>query len=311
MGSIAPFDAALSVTLVAVAARALMVRELFHGVVLFIVFGLLMSLAWTRLDAVDVALAEAAIGAGLTGALFLNALGAGNGVSGRAAYGNRNALLFTLVFGCGFAVALGAALFALPAGGAGLRGLVDAHLARSGASNPVTAVLLNFRAYDTLLEVVVLVLAVAAVWALGPGTSAPLRGGRPGPVLLALIRVLLPLMGIVAAYLLWAGASAPGGAFQAGAVLCAAGVLLVVGGLVNPPTLQGWRERAVVTLGLAGFLAVALGVMAGGQSFLAYPASWASSLILAIELAVTVSIAMILVALFSGGRSPGGAPDRE
>jgi energy-converting hydrogenase B subunit D len=43
---------------------------------MFIVFGLLMALAWARLDAPDIALAEAAIGAGLTGALLLDALGA-------------------------------------------------------------------------------------------------------------------------------------------------------------------------------------------------------------------------------------------
>jgi hypothetical protein len=43
---------------------------------MFIVFGLLMTLAWARLQAPDIALAEAAIGAGLTGALLLDALGA-------------------------------------------------------------------------------------------------------------------------------------------------------------------------------------------------------------------------------------------
>jgi uncharacterized MnhB-related membrane protein len=42
--------------------------------VLFIAFGLLMALAWVRLDAPDIALAEAAIGAGLTGAILLAAL---------------------------------------------------------------------------------------------------------------------------------------------------------------------------------------------------------------------------------------------
>ena len=47
---------------------------LFRAIVLFIAFGLLMSLAWVRLGAPDVALAEAAIGAGLTGALLLSAL---------------------------------------------------------------------------------------------------------------------------------------------------------------------------------------------------------------------------------------------
>ncbi len=43
--------------------------------ILFIVFGLLMTLAWARLAAADIALAEAAIGAGLTGALLLDAIG--------------------------------------------------------------------------------------------------------------------------------------------------------------------------------------------------------------------------------------------
>lgn len=49
--------------------------HLFKAIVLFIVLGLLMALTWGRLQAPDVALAEAAIGAGLTGALLLDALG--------------------------------------------------------------------------------------------------------------------------------------------------------------------------------------------------------------------------------------------
>ncbi|MFN2337821.1 MAG: hypothetical protein ABR544_02485, partial [Gammaproteobacteria bacterium] len=38
--------------------------------------------------------------------------------------------------------------------------LVQEHLGTSGVSHPVTAVLLNFRAHDTLLEIGVLLLAV-------------------------------------------------------------------------------------------------------------------------------------------------------
>lgn len=68
------FDAVLGVTLLWLAWRALASPDLFKGIVLFISFGLLMALAWVRLDAPDVALAEAAIGAGLTGALLLVAL---------------------------------------------------------------------------------------------------------------------------------------------------------------------------------------------------------------------------------------------
>ena len=49
-------------------------RDLFAGVVLFIAMGLFMALAWVRLAAPDLALAEAGIGAGLAGALLLAAV---------------------------------------------------------------------------------------------------------------------------------------------------------------------------------------------------------------------------------------------
>jgi energy-converting hydrogenase B subunit D len=68
-------DALLAAALVWVAWRALNVPDLFRAVVLFIAFGLLMTLAWVRLSAPDLALAEAAIGAGLTGALLIDAVG--------------------------------------------------------------------------------------------------------------------------------------------------------------------------------------------------------------------------------------------
>ena len=68
------FDALLGFALLWLAWRALASPDLFRAIVLFISFGLLMALVWVRLDAIDVALAEAAIGAGLSGALLLAAL---------------------------------------------------------------------------------------------------------------------------------------------------------------------------------------------------------------------------------------------
>lgn len=69
------FDILLACALLWSAVRAMTVSDLFRAVVLFIVFGLLMALAWARLDAPDIALAEAAIGAGLAGALMLDTVG--------------------------------------------------------------------------------------------------------------------------------------------------------------------------------------------------------------------------------------------
>ena len=70
------FDLLLAAAVLWCSWRALAAPTLQRAVVLFIVFGLLMTLAWARLAAPDIALAEAGIGAGLTGALLLDALGA-------------------------------------------------------------------------------------------------------------------------------------------------------------------------------------------------------------------------------------------
>lgn len=69
------FDVLLIATLLVVAAGALAEDKLFKSVVMFVVFGLFLAIAWVRLDAPDVALAEGAIGAGVTGALMLDAIG--------------------------------------------------------------------------------------------------------------------------------------------------------------------------------------------------------------------------------------------
>lgn len=67
-------DVLIAVLLVGMGAAVLLVRDLVFAVMMFIAWGLLLALAWVRLSAPDVALAEAALGAGLTGALLLGAL---------------------------------------------------------------------------------------------------------------------------------------------------------------------------------------------------------------------------------------------
>ena len=66
-------DGTVVVTSVVLALFVLCERDLFKSVVAFIVLGLFMALAWVRLQAPDVALAEAAVGAGITGVLLLDA----------------------------------------------------------------------------------------------------------------------------------------------------------------------------------------------------------------------------------------------
>jgi energy-converting hydrogenase B subunit D len=66
-------DFMIAITLVLMALQATRDADSFRGIVFFMMFGLVLALAWLRLGAPDVALAEAAIGSGLTGALFIAA----------------------------------------------------------------------------------------------------------------------------------------------------------------------------------------------------------------------------------------------
>lgn len=181
--------------------------------------------------------------------------------------------------------------------------LVGTNLDASGVSNPVTAVLLNFRGYDTLLEMAVLLLALIGVWSLG---ETPLRWeAAEGTVLMHLPRLLVPVLTMAAGYLLWNGAHAPGGAFQAGSVLGAAGVLLLLSSGDLAARFMGLPLRVLLVTGLGLFVIAGLGMLTGGNQFLEYPLPLAASMILIIEATATLSIAATLAALFLGGR-PGG-----
>lgn len=69
------FDVVLTLTLWALAFGAISQVDLFKSVVLFVTLGVVVAVAWARLGAADLAMVEVAVGAGLTGALFLNTLG--------------------------------------------------------------------------------------------------------------------------------------------------------------------------------------------------------------------------------------------
>lgn len=300
------FDGVLGLALLWLAWRLLATPDLFRAIVLFIAFGLLMALVWVRLNAPDVALAEAAIGAGLTGALLLAAL-ARLDKSSRNSSGGKNQMQFRLllvVLLCTLVTGLGYAVLSLSSSAPGLSELVAQNLETSGVSNPVTAVLLNFRAYDTLLELGVLLLALLGVWSLGGIPES--HDSSPGPVLDLLSRLLVPLLILVAGYLLWAGAHAPGGAFQAGSVLGAAGVLLLLAGWRLDARFAGLSLRIALAAGLGMFVVVAVALIFVGRHLLEYPVPFAGTLILLIEAAATLSIGITLAALFLGGRPETG-----
>ena len=208
------------------------------------------------------------------------------------------------------AAALAGAVLLLPVSAPTLAPTVVAHAWATSLTNPVTNVLMAFRAMDTMLEKVVLLLAIIGVWSLAPDDA---WGGHPGPrhqadpvgVLVFLARLLPPIGIVVGIYIFWTGANHPGGAFQGGAILASMWLLAIMAGLTDtPPVGRRWL-RFILVAGPGLFLVVGLGGLWFGAGFLAYPPAQAKPLILGIEVAMILTIAATLGLLLAG------APERS
>jgi multisubunit Na+/H+ antiporter MnhB subunit len=299
------FDAGLAVLILGLAVWTIVAREAFAAVIGFVALGLLVALGWMRLAAPDVALTEAAIG-GITGGLLITAAArlqpAARSAGEAVAWPMRVAATVVSVL---VATGLAAIVVLLPTPAPTLAPAAAAHLSLTGLHNPVNAVLLAYRAIDTLLEVFVLLLALLGVWSLAPDRF---WGGRPGlaqredpdSVLAFAARLLPPFGVVIGIHLFWIGSVGPGGEFQSATVLGAMWVLAATAGLVDWPLIGKRWLRLVLVIGAAVFLAIGLAGFGLAGGFLAYPPDYAKLLIVSIELPVTLSIAAILGLLVAG-----------
>ncbi|HPC83777.1 MAG TPA: MnhB domain-containing protein [Thermoanaerobaculaceae bacterium] len=191
----------------------------------------------------------------------------------------------------------------------GLTAPALASLPASGVQHPVTAALLNYRGYDTLLELAVLLLAVIGVWSLGRGELQDVDLSSR-PLLLSLLRLTLPALVVAGGYLLWVGTFAPGGAFQGGALLAGALVLAQLAGRGRAVLGREAPVRIGLAAGVAVFALVAGGLALARGTLLGYPPGQAGTWILLIEATGFVSIGLTLGALLAGGR-PRTVEDRD
>jgi multisubunit Na+/H+ antiporter MnhB subunit len=299
------FDIALIALLVSTAAWSIFARESFSAIVIFMAYGLLLALAWVRLSAVDVALTEAAIGSGVTGMLLLNAAAVLRSTEKSQAATPRLLKIAAGVFSATVAALLAGLVIFHAGEPVTLAPLAMAHLAESGLGNPVAGVLFVYRSIDTLLEKVVLLLALIGVWSLA---SDRLWGGIPGlrvfpqrdSILIFLAQTLPPIGIMFAVYQFWAGASVPGGAFQGGTVLAAMWILVMIAGLRDVPSISSRTMRIAAAHGPVIFLLIGLAGIVLAGSFLAYPAGHAKPLIVVVEATLTLSIGVTLGLLAAG-----------
>jgi multisubunit Na+/H+ antiporter MnhB subunit len=301
------FDVVLAALLLAVAAWTVITRDGFTSVVAFVTYGLLLALVWVRIAAPDVALTEAAVGGGVTGSLLLSA-STRLQRPGPSPPGDQPSLALrasAMTLCILVAAALAGGILVLPYPPPTLAPPATSSLWATGLGNAVAAVLISYRAIDTLLESIALILALVGVWSLSPDN---LWGGLPGRKTrldaggpLTLLARFLPPVGIVIGlHIFWAGSQAPGGEFQGSAILAAMLILAIMSGLIDAPPISRRWLRGLLGLGPIVFLAAGFAGFLTADGFLAYPPSLAKPLILVIETALMLSIAAMLGLLVAG-----------
>lgn len=276
----------------------------------YLSLGAVLSIVWLRLGVVDVALAEAALGGGvLSGVLVWLAVArpraAAQPVDESAPAVPRQLRILTgLVAGTVLVMVLGSVLLRTRQAAPAWTGSLTAGMPATGVEHEITAVLLGFRAYDTLLESAVLLLAGIVVLAVCVDFPREDAQHVPLPsIALWFLRIVAPVLLMLGLWLLFAGSSGPGGAFQSGSVL--AGLLILL-------RLAGVRLRLLhrllvplMIIGVVVFLGMGLPGPLAGEPWLTWPEGRQFLFIFSIEVFLTVGITVALYALYLALENPG------
>ena len=293
-------------------------ENLFVAVMLTSIFSLLMAANFFILDAADVALTEAAVGAGITTVIFLGALALTAEREKPSRTGWRVPLLVVSVL----ATLLIFATFDKPRLG-DPDAPVHQHLAPwylektpeyMDIPNVVTAILGSFRGYDTLGEVFVVFAACIGVLFIlgvkpdeGVEPEAPDSAGLRHHLIPQVVgRILIPFIVLFGLYVQFHGEYGPGGGFQAGALI-ATGVILFALLEGEEAALRAVPRRVLLALVIGGatlYGGVGVACILLGGNFLDYsvlaadPVTGQQVGILLIEAGVGMAVCGALLSIF-------------
>jgi multicomponent Na+:H+ antiporter subunit B len=310
-------------TLLVITAIAIVrAEDLFVAVILTSIFSLLMAINFFILDAADVALTEAAVGAGVTTVIFLCALALTGDQEKPKKLGQNPGQKIALVIVSILALLIIYSTFDNPQLG-DPNAPVHQHVAPwylektpvyMDFPNVVTAILSSFRGYDTLGEVfVVFAACIGVLFILGvspPRKSMQVNvkqsGLRHHLIPQVVGRLLIPFIVLFGLYTQFHGEYGPGGGFQAGALI-ATGVILYALLEGEAEALRAVPRRVLLGMVVGGALlygSVGIVCMLMGGSFLDYSVLaadpvWGQQLgILIIEAGVGMAVCGALLSIF-------------
>lgn len=290
-------------------------RDLFAIVMLFGIYSLLSAGFFVSMDAVDVALTEAAVGAGITTVLMLGTLALTARTEKRKGHGPLLPLLVVIVTGAALIYAtLDMPYFADPDAPAHQH-VAPRYIQESGTEigipNIVTSVLASYRGFDTLGEVVVIFAAGLGVLILLGVAGDRRHDSSPSTmqhhlVLRVITKSLIPLILLYALYIQFHGDYGPGGGFQAGVIFAAAFILYsIIYGLnsaeriISPAVLRFLMAAGVLIFSGTGVAALLLGGNYLDYDFLAHdPVHGQHVGILLVEFGVGVTVTAVMISVF-------------
>ena len=203
--------------------------------------------------------------------------------------------------------------------------------ADSKVPNIVTAVLADYRGYDTLFETVVIFAAGMAIFAILRVTGDAAERQKPKPprnsfvdgdhnriVVGTTCRLVIPVIQVCALYVVAHGHHSPGGGFQGGVILGASFILLALADDLNA-ALRRLGERGYLVIASLGILIYAgLGVLCQvlDGNFLDYgvlqpvfltegPEMARSHSMLGVEIGVAFTVTAIMFAIYANLASRG------
>jgi multicomponent Na+:H+ antiporter subunit B len=197
--------------------------------------------------------------------------------------------------------------------------------------NMVTAVLADYRGFDTMLETVVVFIAGIAVLAILKGSGRRRRGPRissykveaePDLIVTNTVRLVVPVIQLFAFYVLAHGHVSPGGGFQGGVVMGASFILIALAWDLDHALVRMSLPRcmAMAAAGIIIYAGIGFISMFLGGEFLDYaelervlPVSREMAryyAMLGVEIGVGFTVTTIMFALYanlsSEGRLKGG-----
>lgn len=291
-------------------------RDLFTIVMLFGIYSLLSAGFFVTMDAVDVALTEAAVGAGVTTVLMLSTL-ALTGRKEKLRPVRPSLLPLVVVTITGLVLVYGTLDMPFlgdpdaPVHQHVAPRYIEQSIEEVGMPNIVTSVLASYRGFDTLGEVVVIFAAGLGVLALlgvaGGGRHQERQSAMEHHLVLRVItKALIPLVLLYALYIQFHGDYGPGGGFQAGVVFAAAIILYtIVFGLtkaeqvITPAFLRYMMGAGALIYGATGVVTLLLGASFLDYDILAHdPLHGQHYGILAVEFGVGVTVTAVMISIF-------------